>query len=306
MKRTFYFLCACISLTIFVSASVWEGAATIARNGETPDAGLYIATNSFPLNTVVNVTNLENGVTVRLVVSSRLESPGLLAVLSREAANAIGVENSLARIRMSQGSDSLVFSHFRGIDGSFPGDPDFDPALFAELHSIDYLLFNGIEPIAVLPEETLISTEETFASEPEQPHDTHFTDFALTLVPAEDRPPQSDIAPLPEHFIDPVREPLFIEPPPAPQPMQMFSVPLISRLEPGKYYVQIGAFSRVEAVESEINRIDRSLPVAIMNAGTDANPIFRILIGPVNLGESGAIMHRFRTTHSDAFVRHGR
>jgi hypothetical protein len=42
-----------------------------------------------------------------------------------------------------------------------------------------------------------------------------------------------------------------------------------------------------------------------MNSGTMEKPVYRILIGPVNLGESGALLQRFKLRYNDAFVRQG-
>ncbi|MCL2382053.1 MAG: hypothetical protein FWC64_10790 [Treponema sp.] len=104
MKHKGFVFCIAASLFIMVSSSIWEGAAGVASGGGLPGTGLYIATNSFPLNTVVDVINLENGRTTRVVTSSALEAaPGLLALLSYEAAQAIGLSSgALGRIRMTQ------------------------------------------------------------------------------------------------------------------------------------------------------------------------------------------------------------
>jgi len=84
-----------------------------------------------------------------------------------------------------------------------------------------------------------------------------------------------------------------------------FQVPLISRLEQGKCYVQIAAYQRVEHVEDEINRIGTTYPLAVQNVGSDANPMFRVLLGPLNQGESGAMLQRFRSIgYNDAFIRY--
>jgi hypothetical protein len=84
-----------------------------------------------------------------------------------------------------------------------------------------------------------------------------------------------------------------------------FQVPLISSLEQGKCYVQIAAYQRVEHVEDEISRIGMSYPLAVQNVGSDANPMFRVLLGPLNQGESGAMLQRFRSIgYSDAFIRY--
>jgi hypothetical protein len=86
----------------------------------------------------------------------------------------------------------------------------------------------------------------------------------------------------------------------------VFSAPLISRLEQGKYYVQLGAYSKAELVEAELRRIGAAYPVAVQNGGSSERPLYRILLGPVNLGESGAILQRFKGSgYGDAFVRRG-
>jgi cell division septation protein DedD len=84
-----------------------------------------------------------------------------------------------------------------------------------------------------------------------------------------------------------------------------FQAPLISSLEKGKWYVQLGVYSRPDNVEDEIIRIGSAYPVAIQNIGSDTSPMFRVLLGPLNQGESGAMLQRFKSIgYADAFVRH--
>jgi len=46
-------------------------------------------------------------------------------------------------------------------------------------------------------------------------------------------------------------------------------------------------------------------PLAVQNVGSDTNPMFRILLGPLNQGESGAMLQRFKSIgYSDAFIRY--
>lgn len=132
LKRTGLVLCIVISLFVMVGSSIWEGAAGVATGGDFPGNGLYIATNSFPLNTVVYVTNLENGQTTRVVTSAPLEAaPGLLALLSRDAAEAIGLPyRTLGRIRMSQPPDNVAFSRFG------QRRPNPDPTAFTALQNL--------------------------------------------------------------------------------------------------------------------------------------------------------------------------
>jgi hypothetical protein len=146
MKKPGAVFCVAAALVALINASVWEGAASGSTGTDLPETGYYVATNSFPRNTVVDITNLENGKTVRAVVSAPLENPGLLAVLSRDAASAIGLPNrSIGRVRMNQPADPVAFSRFtEGLPSS--GDPDHDPAAFVAA--------NGINPELLAAEET--------------------------------------------------------------------------------------------------------------------------------------------------------
>jgi hypothetical protein len=100
--------------------------------------------------------------------------------------------------------------------------------------------------------------------------------------------------------------------PPSPTPSPAvaarspFSVPLITTLEKGKYYVQLATFSKSELVEPELSKIGRSYPLSIQTIGSQDHPLYRILLGPMNLGESGALLQRFKGIgYTDAFVRQG-
>jgi len=363
------------SLFLLINASVWEGTAGVSQ--ALPETGLYVATNSFPVNTVVYVTNLENGKTIRLLVSSSLESSGLLALVSRDAADSIGLqEGTMGRIRMGQFTDEFAYSGY-GADGISLYNPDAvvdldeyslpnnesglsqnrdDSGLFVDLPDASdilavpaYTLPDSV--LAFVPDEDLlqngtelnpsdfitpiIESELPFiASQPEETTNprTTYIDPSLFIDPIKDKPVtyvaaepvRSDSAPTdsgsPISVIEPVKGgPTQVEtstgftitrlpgslPPPSIPSGTVFSAPLISNLENGSYYVQIGAYSKPETVESEILKIDRQLPVAIMNAGNEEKPIYRVLIGPLNLGESGAILQRYKGTYKDAFVRQG-
>jgi cell division septation protein DedD len=84
-----------------------------------------------------------------------------------------------------------------------------------------------------------------------------------------------------------------------------FQAPLITQLEANKWYIQIAAYTRSNYVEDEITRIGREYPLAIQNVGSDTSPMFRVLLGPMNQGESGAVLQRIKSIgYKDAFVRH--
>jgi len=122
-KRMFIYITA--ALLAFSGASPWEGAAAVAPEGVLPETGFFVATNSFPASTVVDITNLETGKSTRAIVANSLDSPGLLAVVSRKAAELIGMRRgSVSRIRMVQPSDPIAY--LRHTEGMAAGTYDFD------------------------------------------------------------------------------------------------------------------------------------------------------------------------------------
>jgi hypothetical protein len=136
-------ICVIAALLVFSGASPWEGAAAVAPEGELPAAGRYVATNSFPVNTIVDITNIENNRSIRAIVANNLNSSGLLAIVSREAAELLGMRpGSVIRIRMVQPSDPIAYLRFT--EGANANIPDYDSGhvlteedLLNELYSND-------------------------------------------------------------------------------------------------------------------------------------------------------------------------
>jgi hypothetical protein len=186
------------------------------------------------------------------------------------------------------------------------------------------------------------STEAIAAISPESSEGPRYPGdaYSLRLTPAEERPPaerkgtglpeEAEIAPIahpaeddqtidPSLIIDAITYPAadFQGPlapviPPIPEASRSagfppkFSVPLIRRLEKGKYYLQLGAYHKAELVEPELAKIGTVYPLAIQHAGMPELPLYRILLGPLNLGESGTLLQRFRGIgYHDAFLRLG-
>ena len=318
------------SNVLFISASIWEGVSMVASDGELPGE-FSIATNSFPKNTVVDITNLENGKIVRVLVVSGVESASMLALLSRNVASAMDMRFSgTGRIRISQPPDDVAFSHFRlgpiftplpsaeaaqpekenpvdGYEAITAVDSDaenFDP----EMYFAPEYEYAG-EGADAVQSETLAGADGTGdsdwngeqQSQGDAPQDssalassgkTEGARANYVMVPTAERPPEPASA-----YTIPVTAPA----PPA--PVSPFQAPLIERMEQGKWYVQLGAYSRFDLVEDEISRIGASYPIAIQNIGTDTKPLFRVLLGPMNQGESGAMLQRFKSIgYTDAFL----
>jgi len=151
-------ICVITALIVFLGASPWEGAATVAPEGELPATGRYVATNSFPVNTIVDITNIENNRSTRVIVANNLNSPGLLAVVSIEAAELIGMRpGSVSRIRMVQPSDPIAYLRFtEGVNANIPeydsGNVITEEQLLNDLYGTDTYIppsseTNGSSPV---------------------------------------------------------------------------------------------------------------------------------------------------------------
>jgi cell division septation protein DedD len=121
-------------------------------------------------------------------------------------------------------------------------------------------------------------------------------DSSAFITPIAAAPPRTT-APPPRTVVPPATAPVSSE---------SFSIPSLARLEQGKYYVQLSAYNIKEQVEAAVAKIGKAYPLAVQNVGTQDNPMFRLLVGPVNLGESGALLQRFKGSgYKDAFIRQG-
>jgi len=274
MKKVYLFAAVIASVFTLISASEWEGPAAPGEN--LTDNGPYLVTNSVPVNTIVEVVNLENNRTATLIVSAPLDNSKLLALLSKDAAAAIGL-SKIGRIRMKEKDDQILYSG-SGEREFFSGDSNYT----FDLEGLD-----------------------------------------LALVPAETRPPEDFREPDPGSFIPPIPKdiqtpvitvpiiPVIPEqsPPPPVMPSAAtprFSVRLIEKFDRGSYYIQIGAYEKTQTVESEIAKIDKNLPVAVMETlmktGNTEKQVYRVLIGPLNFGESGPIFQKYKAIYKDAFL----
>jgi hypothetical protein len=79
---------------------------------------------------------------------------------------------------------------------------------------------------------------------------------------------------------------------------------LIKNLSGGKYYLQIGLFDRKDVLARKLTDLNWAYPYALETAGSAHSPEYKLLVGPVNEGESNALLLRFRRYgYHDAFIR---
>lgn len=154
MHKTRYGIMAIIAAFLaatMASASSWEGSAIMGSYGDFPSSGYFAACNSFPRNTSVEVSNLENGRRVTVVVTRGVDSPGIFMMLSVDAAAALGIASGrVARVRASEPRSALELSP---TGRSRAADPDFNPRILAEaeLRRLGYVLEPSPAPSAGAP-----------------------------------------------------------------------------------------------------------------------------------------------------------
>jgi hypothetical protein len=359
MKKICILIGSMVVSVFLLGASVWEGIARIVPGDELSEKGYTMATNSFPPNTVVEVTNLENGKTIQVVVTSGLESPGFLAAFSRNIALAMGARGqSLVKIRMTKTTDTESVS--RRTEEVL--SPEMETASAEAVTPESSLtqpgtqatdtpepwgttaragIWNDDRPDTIVtpPRPENGSVQSPAAIPPQDGVDPATRSrYDLALIPAEERPPvdisgswilppEAEIAPLdplpsaeslPKSTIDPfLMIPSTENRSPMVSPVQgmalqeysewpAFSVPVITSLEQGKYYLQLGAFGVIELIEAELSRIGKNYPLVIQPGGNPQTPIYRILLGPVTLGVSGTLLYQFKSLgYKDAFIRQG-
>lgn len=157
-----------LTLGTSISAdSIWDGSVSTARYGYLPQTGLYAASNAFPKNSRVTVTNPGTGKAVDVIILERLEDNNLFLVLSAEAAESIGIK--FGDIFHGNISVQENIGSFREDELPYNPDPDVNPSAnskdYSELALIqkyidtelggsdDSLLVSDItDPVEIIPD----------------------------------------------------------------------------------------------------------------------------------------------------------
>jgi hypothetical protein len=114
-----------------LSAAVWDGSAVVGGSGDFPGDGLFGACNSFPRDTSVTLTNLENGKTIVVSITRNVDNPGVFIALSPKAAEALGMHSGAsARIRAVALTASQADPSLPAPRAGQSSDPDFNPKVY--------------------------------------------------------------------------------------------------------------------------------------------------------------------------------
>mgnify|MGYP006282402363 CR=1 FL=1 len=107
----------------------WEGTAVVGRYGEFPPGGLYAASNTFPLNSMVDVVNPATGEAVRVIVAREVDDPGVFLLVSESAAREIGLDpGESVTVRATPVQMPGLTAVDPNQDLPFHPDPDVNPA----------------------------------------------------------------------------------------------------------------------------------------------------------------------------------
>jgi cell division septation protein DedD len=129
-------LAALVGLFVFASAlgaaSTWEGSAVIGGLEDFPSDDLFGACNSFPVNSSVEVENLENGKKVSVVISQTIDNPAVFMALSPKAAATLGMRRGAAsRVRILAAPAVSTSAPRPAVAPGASVDPDYTPSVLA-------------------------------------------------------------------------------------------------------------------------------------------------------------------------------
>ncbi|TVR85284.1 MAG: SPOR domain-containing protein [Spirochaetaceae bacterium] len=109
----------------------WEGSAVVGRFGDFPPGGLFAASNAFPRNSMVTVTDGRSGRQVRVIVVSRVDDPGVFLLLSPEAGQELGLRaGGSTQVSAAPVRSTLPESPVPALvdEPALSPDPDVNPA----------------------------------------------------------------------------------------------------------------------------------------------------------------------------------
>jgi len=155
----------------------------------------------------------------------------------------------------------------------------------------------AVEPEKPSPEGSRLpfpEEESPLTMEPEEPP---FAEEEIEVAVEEEAAEAAE--PLVEE--EPVAEIAMAESPSRPQEQLILSEILPS----SSYFVQIGAYSTRNLAEKLAGDLTQTYSVTILPASSGGRQFYKVLVGPLNVDESGTLLYQFRSRgFKDAFIRY--
>jgi hypothetical protein len=176
-----------------------------------------------------------------------------------------------------------------------------DPALTeatSENPVVDVTAAVEESPVAILPEELPAETEPevsilTDADEISESLRPTGDNVIYFLTPSDFRPPTGPVT-----VRDDTEEivPVLVER----TSLERF---IVSQLNNGSSYIQLGAYRTPESVYEEITSIEARYPMIVWTEIHEGRTLYKLLIGPLTRDETGVLSYRFRDSgYSDLFL----
>jgi cell division septation protein DedD len=153
------------------------------------------------------------------------------------------------------------------------------------------------------------------AEEPSEPVMETADDLLVFLEPVDQEGPETTEAEGPE-TTEPETEVANIQTP-ATEPAKttgeketteaiLAQLPIVTRLQPESYYLQVGAFANPESARSAVFAISPGYPIAVEPVKSGDRQLYRLYVGPLTEDEKGTVLYWFKAKgYRDAFIRQG-
>jgi len=300
-------------LTFTINAqSVWTGNASVGGSSDFPGKSdvFRAASNSFPVGTVLKVTNPRGGAEIDVTVTGRLETPGVFILIEDAAAAFIGLpDDHVLPVRVTPVSQLPVPEPENISEGEneLTDDTDYNPVA---------TLPDAVETAEVKPPVKVTPVLEE--KEPVSPaaDEENIITYNLSGDSDDEKAKGSDVA-----VSDPEEETsgskiYFLTPsdlrPPTVSEDKVPDAPVPAAVELPHYdaenrlsYIQVGAYRSRTVLEDTmeaLGRIAPGYPLSVDSIEAKDGTVYKLLIGPLSPAEIGIVLKTARTTSfPDAF-----
>jgi len=320
-------------LTFTINAqSVWTGNASVGGSkvfsGESDV--FRAASNTFPVGTVLRITNPRGGAEIDVTVTGRLETPGVFILIEEDAAAFIGLpDDHVLPVRVTPVTQLPVPEPESSSmeTNELTEDTDYNPSVVLSEPAVE----KTPEKEADVPEEKVIESARenetiiTYDLTGDSADDTGIDTAESSVDDSVDEKPKANDTPEPAsepatepetsgnkiYFLTPsdLRPPVAAEVKEAAAPAAtaapaVFELPRYdadSRLS----YIQLGAYSSRAVLEDTmgaISRIAPGYPLSVDSVEGKDGRVYKLLIGPLSPAEIGIVLKTARSTSfPDAF-----
>ncbi len=117
--------------------------------------------------------------------------------------------------------------------------------------------------------------------------------------PVEKKPPEVK----PAEKVPPIAAAKSVEKP-AETPALKEELPIVTKLDRGTYYIQVGAYSSQQGAGGLAKTLSDTYPVSVLASVVQDKTIYKVLVGPLNQDEGGTLLYWFKAKgYKDVFLR---